>query len=261
MAVSEPGRPVGPGPAARRGLQARPPDPNNSRPQNSMEDKETSKGYLDILYTSQDGSIFNRFDGIRFLVQTESDRSLQVTYKMETFEKLSAAIESTTINHGFGPVDSQHLLLSVLGLRKSSSGLKIPGPFFTVDEAFGQTYDFKGRFMILDRKYVCSLLSLIFCTPRFTAEGVAVLSLDEQIRDRKYNPADGERYIECLYPTGPDVNDCISVIIKGNAKEPNTFTFAPSAIWECKRLEAKIETSEPSTVRIEADICMDTPTQ
>ena len=222
---------------------------------------EARKKYLDILYTSQDGAVYNRYDGIRFLVQTELERSLQVTYKMETFEKLSEAIESTNVNHGFGPVDSQRLLLSVLGLEKSSSGLKIPGPVFTVDEAFGKTYDFKGRFMILDRKYIRSLLSLIFCTPRFIAEDVEVLSLEEKIRAMQYNPADGEKYVECLYLTGPDVNDYISVIIKGNAEGPNTFTFTPSAIWECKRLEAKIETSEPSTVRIEADIGMDNAMQ
>jgi hypothetical protein len=213
---------------------------------------QSVKGDLDILYTAEDGTVMNRFSGIRFLLQTESNRSLQVTYKNETYEKLLSAIESTTVQHGFGPVDPEKLLLSVLGLSRSE--LKIPGPRFTVDEAYSETYDFKGRFMHLDRKYVRSLLSLIFCTSRFTAHGVAVLSLQEDIRRMDYEPANGAMFISCTYFTGLCENDGMSVFIMGHGTGPNTFTFRPTEIWEFKRLEGKIETSEPSTFRIEADI-------
>jgi hypothetical protein len=236
---------AGPGPAA--GFKF----PNQFMSSEVEEDAE-------IYYTSPDGRMICRFSGIRYLVQTESGRSLQVTYKRKTIDELSLAILRSSERQGFGPMDPTKLLFSVLGLSKAE--LKIPGPPCIVDDAYPEKYDFKGRFLQLDRKFVRSMLSLIFCTSRFCAFNVSVLNLEEHIKEMNYVPSTGQRYFECVYHTGLDENDSISVIIKGNGKEPNTFSFLPSALWERKRLEVDIEISEPSTVRIEADIDMDTNT-
>jgi hypothetical protein len=202
--------------------------------------------------------MFSRFSGTRFLVQRESNRSFQVTYKKKTLEELSSAILHTTVQHGFGEVNPINLLLSVLGLSKSA--ITIPGPPFKVDEAFTETYDFKGRFLHGDRKFVRSLLSLVFCTSHFCAQGVEVLNLEERVKQVEYDPTNGRRFIECYYLTGLDEHDGITVIIQGVGTEPNTITFCPTQMWECKRLEAPFEPSEPPIVRIEADMDMDTPT-
>jgi len=214
------------------------------------------EGNMSIDYTSADGATVHGFSGTRFVVRTESDRNLQVTYHKKTLEELSSAILHTTVQHGFGSVDTKDLYLSVVGLRKS--GIKIPGPLFKVDTFFSKTYDFKGCFLLHDRKFVRSLLSLVFCTSRFSAQEVKVLSLEEHVLDVEYDPTNGQRFIECIYLTGLDGHDGISVIVQGYGTEPNTFTFRPTAMWECKRLEEPLEPPGPSYFRIEADMDMDT---
>ena len=69
------------------------------------------------------------FEGTQFISRLPSTGEVfKVTYDQETLTRLKTALKNVATEHGFGPVEPQTLLRTILGLGEE--GLYIPGPSF-----------------------------------------------------------------------------------------------------------------------------------
>ena len=179
----------------------------------------------------------NSFEGTQFVLNNRMTGEVYaVTYKKETLEKLTAAIQNTAVEHGFGPVDPRTLLQSVLGV--GDSVVCIRGPTFKLLEAYPTSYNFCENFLSSDRKFVLSLLELIFCKPSFLPDSWEPVRLEEVVKAVEFDYKVGKRKIELFYFTELSKTDRIGVTIEGYGEEPNSFQFRHSIYWTNKRLLA-----------------------
>ena len=178
-----------------------------------------------------------------------------VTYKKETLQQLTTAIQNTAAEHGFGPVDPTTLLKSIHGVGDNVV-VSIPGPTFTLLKAYPIAYNFCEEFLSRDRKFVRSLLEIVLCKPSFLPHSWEAVSLEEVVVSVEFDHSTGKRKIELFYFTELSKADRIGVTIEGCGAEPNSFQFRHSIYWLNKRLLApfKGRRSERYSHLIEEDL-------
>ena len=192
------------------------------------------------------------FEGTQFISRIPSTGEVfKVTYDQETLTRLKAALQNVASEHGFGPVEPQTLLRTILGLGEE--GLYIPGPSFRSRNTYPASYDFCRQFLARDRNFVRSLLEVVFCKARFAARDMETLSLQEAVVSVEFDHKLRKRKIEIHYKTGLNKDDRMCVIIEGCGTEPNFFRFGHSIHWANKRLLAPYRTMRGRAVRIPAD--------
>jgi hypothetical protein len=193
------------------------------------------------------------FEGTQFISRIPSTGEVfKVTYDQETLTRLKAALQNVASEHGFGPVEPQTLLRTILGLGEE--GLYIPGPSFRSRNTYPASYDFCRQFLARDRNFVRSLLEVVFCKARFSARDMETLSLQEAVVSVEFDHKLRKRKIEIHYKTGLNKDDRMCVIIEGCGTEPNFFRFGHSIHWANKRLLAPYRTMRGRAVRIPADV-------
>ena len=191
------------------------------------------------------------FEGTQFISRNPSTGEVfKVTYEKQTLARIKTALKNVASEHGFGPIEPDSLLRTILGLGEE--GMYISGPSFRSRYAYPASYDFCRSFLARDRNFVRSLLEVVFCKPMFAARDMETVSLQEAVVSVEFDHKLRKRKIEIHYLTGLNKNDRMCVIIEGRGTEPNYFSFQHSIHWANTRLLAPYKGMRP--IRIEAGV-------